>query len=84
MNGVEILLMQYIYKAGARHRSARQNIYSGGNFSWLENRADISRADNTSLILFSFIVLYRDGKKFENIPYDRAVNAVQIYWSYGN
>ena len=50
---------------GAHHGSARQNICSDGDISWLENRADISRADNMSLILFSFIVLYhvyRDRK----------------------
>ena len=34
-------------QTGARRGSARQNICSDGKFGWLENRADISRADNT-------------------------------------
>ena len=61
---------------GARHGSARQNICSDGKFSWLENRADISRADNTCLILFSFIVSYIDSKEFEKMSHDRVVNAI--------
>ena len=56
--------------SGARHRSARQNICSDEKFSWLENRADISRADDTCPILIPFTMFYIVSNQFEKIPND--------------
>ena len=72
------------HNSGARHGSARQNICSDGNFSWLENRTDISRADNLYLISFSFAVFYIDSEELTKIPLDRKMNAVQICGSWVN
>ena len=43
--------------------------------NWLENRTDISRADNLCLILFSFILFYNDSREFKKIPHNRTATA---------
>ena len=73
-----------IHKSGARHGSARQNICSERRFSWLENRADISRADIPYLIVLSFMKFSICYKELEKVQDNRAVHAVQIYGSCGN
>ena len=55
-------VLEEVFISGARQGSVRYNICSDGKFRWLENRADMSRADNMRLILFSFIVVYIDNK----------------------
>ena len=55
--------------------SARMEYLAGRKLS----RYFPSRADNTSLVLFSFNVTHIDSKEFEKILNDQTVNAFQIY-----
>ena len=64
------------------HGSTRQNIRFDGKLSWVENRADVTRADNASDFIF-VCFFYIDNKEIVKISYDRTVNVVHIYGRQG-